>query len=71
MWVIWVLAVIVFLLMEHPVAFWVIFVPLVLLLILFTVGFFKNRGLGLSDLFMIYFILVVIIIALMAVVSIA
>ena len=68
MWFIIVLSVIVFLVMEHPIALWFIFVPLALLLLLSIVGFFKNQRAGLSDLFLIMVILFIIIVALILVV---
>lgn len=68
MWIIVILGIIAFLVMEHPVAFWLIFVPLALLLLLSIVGFFKSRRAGLSDLFLIMVILFVIMGALILVV---
>jgi hypothetical protein len=69
MWIIWVLAIIVFLIMEHTLVFWLVFVPLGLLLLLSVAGFFKQGRSGLSDLFLTMVIVVVIIIALIAVCS--
>lgn len=63
-----VLAIIMFLVMKHPVAFWLIFVPLSVLLLLSIFGFFRNKRAGLSDLFTIMGIFVVIIVALVLIV---
>lgn len=68
MWAIIVLGIIAFLVMEHPVAFWLVFVPLAVLFLLSIVGFFKNKRAGLSDLFTIMGIFVVIVVALVLIV---
>jgi hypothetical protein len=41
-----VLGVVVFLLMEHTLVFWLVFVPLALLFVISTLQFFKSRGWG-------------------------
>ena len=69
MWVVIVLGIIAFLVMEHPVAFWLVFVPLIVLFLLSILGFFKNKRAGLSDLLTIMVIFVVIIVALVAIAS--
>jgi hypothetical protein len=69
MWVIIIiLGIIAFLVMEHPVAFWLIFVPLGLLLLLFTIVLFKSRRAGLAALFLIMMVLFVMMVALILVV---
>lgn len=70
MWVIVVLGIIAFLLMEHTVAFWLVFVPLALLFVLSILYFLKNQRAGLSDLLTIIVILAGIVVALVAIVSI-
>ena len=69
MWIIWVLAIIVFLIMEHSLVFWLVFVPLGLLLLLSIAGFFKKGRSGLSNLFLTMVLFVVIIIALVIICS--
>lgn len=69
MWIIWVLAIIIFLIMEHALVFWLVFVPLGLLLLLSLAGFFKKGRSGLSDLFLTMVVLAAIIIVLIAVCS--
>ena len=69
MWIIITLGIIAFLVMEHNTIFWLLFVPLGLLLLAAIVGFFKNPRSGLSGLFWILFILIVIIVALILVAS--
>ena len=69
MWLIWVLAIIIFLIMEHALVFWLVFVPLGLLFLLSLAGFFKKGRSGLSDLFLTMVVLAAIIIVLIAVCS--
>ena len=69
MWLIVVLGVIAFLVMEHPVVFWLVFIPLIVLFLASIVGLFKNKRAALSSLFWIVFIFVIIIIALVLVAS--
>ena len=68
MWFIIVLAVIVFLVMEHPIAFWLVFVPLGLLFILSIIGLFNSKRAGLSNVVTPSMLLIVIIIALVLIV---
>ena len=64
-----ILGIIAFLLMAHPVAFWLVFVPLVLLLVASLLGFFKKGASGVK-----YFVgammIVVVMIALIVIVCI-
>ena len=69
MWLMVVLGIIAFLVMEHQVVFWIVFVPLGLLFLVTILGFFKNRRAGLKDLASIVFIFLVIIVALVLVAS--
>lgn len=41
-----ILGIIAFLLMAHPIAFWAVFVPLALIFVASLLGFFKNRRWG-------------------------
>ena len=50
MWIMIVLGVIAFLVMEHEILFWVVFVPLCLFFITSIVGLFRNQRAGLSNL---------------------
>ena len=60
-----ILGIIAFLLMEHALVFWLVFVPLTILFVLFLLGFFKSSNLGLSNFAMAMLILVIMVIALM------
>ena len=64
MWLIVVLGVIAYLVMEHSTVFWLVFIPLIVLFLASIVGLFKNKRAALSSLFWIVFIFVIIIIAL-------
>ena len=44
-----ILGIVVFLIMVHPVVFWCVFVPLVIIFVVFLVKFFKDGGIGLSN----------------------
>ena len=44
MWFIIVLAIVVFLIMEHPVAFWLVFVPLGIIFLLTAGGFLRGKS---------------------------
>ena len=68
MWFIVVLAVIVFLLMEHPIAFWLIFVPLGLLFLFTLLSPMTGRRINFLDLFAPMLILIIIIIVLLLIV---
>lgn len=57
----------VFLLMEHPVVFWLVFVPLALLFVVSLIKFFANGRNGIGDFVTAMLILVVMGIALMIV----
>ena len=63
MWVIIVLGIIAFLLMEHPIAFWLIFVPLGLLLMLSVIMFFVGKKASILSLLSWYLIFGIILIA--------
>ena len=67
MWFVILLGIIAFLLMEHALIFWLVFVPLALLLILYTVKWFKTSGMGLSNLAMAGVILIMMVVALLIV----
>ena len=69
MWILIVLGIIAFLVMEHNFVFWVLFVPLGVLFLITIVGFFKNRRAGVSDLVSIVFVFLTIIVALVLVAS--
>lgn len=61
------LGIIAFLLMDHPVAFWLVFVPLALLFIFFTVHFLTGRGAHIGSFIAALAILVVMVVALVIV----
>ncbi len=44
MWFFFLLGIIAFLLMEHPVVFWCVFVPLAVIFVGSMLGFFKKGG---------------------------
>ena len=44
MWLAIILGIIAFLLMEHPIVFWLVFVPLGIILVLNAVGVLKGKG---------------------------
>lgn len=67
MWIVWVLGIIVFLIMEHTVAFWLVFVPLVLLGVVTTIKFFSPNHSKVSDLLFILLLFVVVIILLVVI----
>jgi hypothetical protein len=67
MWFIVILGILLFLLMEHPVAFWLVFIPLIILLVAFIVKWCNPRNWKISDYVMIWIILIFIIIALIIV----
>ncbi len=69
MWFIWILAIIIFLVMEHSLIFWLVFVPLCLLFLLSLAGFFNKGRARMSDLFLSLVVVVAIIIVLIAVCS--
>lgn len=48
MWLIIILGIIAFLLIEHAIVFWLVFVPLAILFIASVVGIFRQRGSQLS-----------------------
>ena len=50
MWFVIILGIIAFLLFEHALVFWIVFVPLMLLLIVSIVKFFKGSTSGVTDL---------------------
>ena len=62
-----ILGVIVFLIMVHPGMFWLVFVPLGLLLVAFTVKFLKGRSLELMSFVCIFITLIIMVIAIMVV----
>ena len=68
MWFFLILGAIVFLIMEHSVVFWVVFVPLILFFLASLAGFFKKGGTsGVKDFIAAMVILVVMIVVLMIV----
>ena len=62
-----VLSVTVFLLRDHPVAFWLVFVPLALLFIFFTMRFLTGRGAHIGSFMAAIAILIVMVVALVIV----
>ena len=62
-----ILGIILFLLIEHALVFWLVFVPLAILFVVFLCGWFKTGGLPLSSLWMALLILAVIVILLLIV----
>ena len=62
-----ILGIIVFLLMVHPVVFWVVFVPLVILFVVSMVKFFRDGGLGLKHYVMAFVALAAMVVALLIV----
>jgi hypothetical protein len=68
MWILIILVIIAFLLMEHPIAFWLILVPLGLMFILSLMGFFKSKRAGLSELTIAMVLLVAFVVALVIIV---
>ena len=62
-----ILGIIAFLLMVHPILFWCVFVPLALLFVASLLGFFKKGTKGLGNFVMAMIILVVMIVALVIV----
>ena len=69
MWFALLLGAIAFLLMEHPVVFWLIFVPLGIIFILNAVGFLKGNKGGIGAIVTSVIILVLLIVALLIVCS--
>ena len=67
MWFIIILAIIAFLLMEHPVAFWLVFVPLIILFIISAGGFLRGKKGAIGNLVISMIILFLIILALLIV----
>ena len=67
MWFIVILAIICFLLMEHPVAFWCVFVPLTILFIVFSIKWFRGGGLSLSNALVSIIVVIAMVIALLIV----
>lgn len=65
--VMFILGIIAFLIMVHPVVFWVVFVPLALLFVASLLGFFKKGTKGLGNYVAAMIILVVMIVALLIV----
>lgn len=64
MWLIVILAIICFLLMEHPVAFWCVFVPLTILFIVFSIKWFRGGGLSISNALVSIIVVIAMVIAL-------
>ena len=69
MWIVIVLGIIAFLLMEHPVALWLVFVPLVLVFILTVVNFLKSRRGYIGNLIMVVCVFLVLIVVIVVVAS--
>lgn len=66
MWFIIVLAIVVFLIMEHPVAFWLVFVPLGIIFLLTAGGFLRGKS-GINSLIIPIIVFVLMILALLIV----
>ena len=62
-----VMGILLFLLMEHALVFWLLFVPLAILFVAYLCGWFKTGGLPLSGLGMALLILVIMVIVVMVV----
>ena len=68
MWFVILLGIIAYLVMEHPVAFWSVFVPLGVILILYVANMFSGkRRFGFSDIYAAVGVFIVMIIALVIV----
>ena len=67
MWFFFLLGVIVFLIMEHEIIFWIMFVPLAIMLVVSIVKGFKVNGMGLKHFGTAMLILVVMVVVLMIV----
>ena len=66
-WFLFLLGAIVFLLMEHAVVFWIVFVPLALLFVVSLLKFFNNGRAGVKNFAFAMFIVAVMVVALMIV----
>ena len=62
-----ILGIIAFLLMEHALVFWIVFVPLSILFVVFMVKWFNGGGLGLSDFVAAFIVLIMMVVALLIV----
>ena len=62
-----ILAIIVFLIMEHTSIFWLAFVPLALIFIIFLLKLLSGKGLRLSDVAAVMIVLVIMVVALVIV----
>lgn len=62
-----IMGIILFLLMEHALVFWLVFVPLAILFVVYLCGWFRSGGLPLSSLGMALLILAVMVIVLLMV----
>ena len=67
MWFFFLLGVIVFLIMQHPVVFWIVFVPLALMFVASILNFCRKGVSGLGDFATAMIILGVMVVALMIV----
>ena len=67
MWFVVILGILIFLIMEHPIAFWCVFVPLLVMLVITIVDWLKNGTARFSGLLSAMSILGVIILALVLV----
>lgn len=67
MWFFLLLGAIAFLIMEHAIVFWLVFVPLALLFVLYVGKWFKTGGMGLSNFAMAGVILIMMVVALLIV----
>ena len=67
MWFIIILGVIAFLVMEHPIVFWVVFVPLALLVVTSLIKWFGSSGAKMGELVTSVVALVAMIVALVLV----
>lgn len=67
MWIAIILGAIAFLLMNHAVVFWVVFVPLIILLVVYVLKFLGGRRNALGDLATVLGILAIMVVALLIV----
>lgn len=67
MWFVILLGIIAFLLMEHALIFWLVFIPLALLFIIYVLKWFNTGGMGLSNFVAAFIILIMMVIALLIV----
>lgn len=64
-----ILGIIAFLLMEHALAFWLVFVPLVILFVLAALGLVRNRRGAIGNILTMLFVFILAIVALVIICS--